>query len=84
MKKFTENINNEVTGSRDVNGNWVNETPQAKLRNQLGPFWTLSSIIIDHPEFLQTEEYEKVVKDPTSTPEQRGSAYAKYLNAGRD
>lgn len=30
------------------------------------------------------EEYEKVVKDPTSTPEQRGSAYAKYLNAGRD
>lgn len=62
MKKFTENINNEVTGSRDVNGNWVNETPQAKLRNQLGPFWTLSSIIIDHPEFLQTEEGLEMVK----------------------
>lgn len=62
MKKFTENINNDVTGSRDINGNWVNETPQAKLRNQLGPFWTLSEIINDHPEFLQTTEGLELVK----------------------
>jgi hypothetical protein len=42
MKKFSEN-----TGHRE-NGEWINETPQAKLRNQLGPFWTLvTSMILD-------------------------------------
>jgi len=61
MKKFTENMDNE-TGSRDVNGNWIPETPQAKLRNQLGPFWTLSEIINDHPEFLQTDKGLELVK----------------------
>jgi hypothetical protein len=32
MKKFSES-----TGHRE-SGEWVNETPQAKLRNQLGHF----------------------------------------------
>jgi hypothetical protein len=32
----------EKSGHRDINGNWVDETPQAKLRNKLRPFWTLS------------------------------------------
>lgn len=41
MKKFSES----TSGHRDVDGNWVDETPQAKLRNSLGPFWTLSEII---------------------------------------
>ncbi len=40
MKKFSES-----SGHRDVDGNWVDETPQAKLRNSLGPFWALSEII---------------------------------------
>jgi len=40
------------TGHRDINGNWVEETPQAKLRNKLTPFWTLSSI-------LSEERYDK-------------------------
>jgi len=35
----------ERSGHRDINGNWIDETPQAKLRNKLTPFWTLSSII---------------------------------------
>jgi len=30
MKKFSES-----TGHKDQEGNWVNKTPQAKLRNQL-------------------------------------------------
>jgi hypothetical protein len=33
------------TGHKDIDGNWVEETPQAKLRNQLGPFWTLIDIL---------------------------------------
>lgn len=33
------------SGHRDIDGNWVEETPQAKLRNLLGPFWNLSEII---------------------------------------
>lgn len=40
MKKFSES-----TGHRDFDGKWVNETPQAKLRNALGAFWSLSEII---------------------------------------
>ena len=40
MKKFSES-----TGHKDLEGNWVNETPQAKLRNQLGPFWTLVDLL---------------------------------------
>lgn len=40
MKKFSES-----SGHRDVNGNWVEETTQAKLRNQLGPFWTLTDVL---------------------------------------
>lgn len=42
----------EKSGHRDINGNWVDETPQAKLRNKLTPFWTLSSIISE-------EKYDK-------------------------
>lgn len=56
MKKFSK-----ITGHKDASGNWVNETPQAKLRNQLGPFWTLVDIlseerlkkIINHPQGLE-------------------------------
>jgi hypothetical protein len=40
------------SGHRDINGNWVEETPQAKLRNKLTPFWTLSYI-------LSEEGYDK-------------------------
>jgi hypothetical protein len=40
------------SGHRDINGNWIEESPQAKLRNKLTPFWTLSEI-------LATERYDK-------------------------
>jgi hypothetical protein len=40
------------SGHRDINGNWVPESPQAKLRNKLTPFWTLSEII-------SNERYDK-------------------------
>ena len=40
------------SGHKDMDGNWVEETPQAKLRNKLTPFWTLSEII-------STERYDK-------------------------
>lgn len=56
MKKFSENA-----GHKDVNGNWVEESPQAKLRNQLGPFWTLVDLmsedrlekILNHPDGME-------------------------------
>lgn len=34
----------EKTGHYDKDGKWVDETPQAKIRNRLTPFWTLSTI----------------------------------------
>jgi hypothetical protein len=53
MKKFSES-----TGHKDLEGNWVNETPQAKLRNQLGPFWTLIDL-------LSEDRLDKVLKHPS-------------------
>lgn len=40
MRKFSES-----TGHRDYEGNWIEESITAKLRNQLGPIWTLISIL---------------------------------------
>ena len=57
------------TGSRDINGNWVDETPQAKLRNMLGPFWTLSEIINDNPETLTDKEGLELIKQLAKTCE---------------
>lgn len=64
MKKFTESI--EETGSRDSSGNWVPETTQAKLRNKLGPFWTLSEILSDDDMFqklISSNDGVEIVKD---------------------
>lgn len=36
---------------RDINDNWVPETPQAKLRNKLSPFWTLTDILSNEDKF---------------------------------
>ena len=52
MRKFSES-----TGHKDIDGTWVNETPQAKLRNKLGPFWTLVDLMSD-------ERLEKVLNHP--------------------
>ena len=52
MKKFSEN-----TGHTDQDGNWVNESPQAKLRNQLGPFWTIVDL-------LSEERLDKILQHP--------------------
>lgn len=54
MRKFSESAE---TGHRDSKGNWVNETPQAKLRNQLGPFWTLVDLMSD-------DRLEKILNHP--------------------
>ncbi len=35
----------EDSGTRDINGNWIPETPQAKLRNKLSPFWNLTDVL---------------------------------------
>lgn len=45
----------ENSGHRDIDGNWVPETPQAKLRNRLSPFWTLTDILSNE------ETFEKVL-----------------------
>lgn len=68
IKKF--NKMNEISGSRDVNGNWVDETIQAKLRNKLGPFWTLSTILSENSDILNTEKGLNIVKDLAKTCEE--------------
>jgi hypothetical protein len=49
MRKFTESIKNE-----DDN-DFSTESAQAKLRNKLGPFWTLSEMISN------SETFEKLL-----------------------
>jgi hypothetical protein len=64
MKKFTESV--EESGSRDPDGNWVPETTQAKLRNKLSPFWTLSDILSNDEhlsKLLSSEKGLNILKD---------------------
>ena len=50
----------EETGHFDSNNNWIKESVQAKLRNRLTPFWTLSSIISDdRRDILSNEELKE-------------------------
>jgi hypothetical protein len=49
MKKFTESIDNNEDNDFSI------ESVQAKLRNKLGPFWTLSELISN------TETFEKLL-----------------------
>lgn len=60
MRKFSES-----TGHKDIDGNWVNETPQAKLRNQLGPFWTLVDILSEErlEKLLNTTDGLEMIQD---------------------
>jgi hypothetical protein len=46
----------EESGTRDINGNWIPETPQAKLRNRLSPFWTLTDIM------SSADKFEKILQ----------------------
>jgi hypothetical protein len=55
---------NEKSGHRDIDGNWIDETPTAKLRNSLQSFWTLSTILSDdelRDKFLKTDDGIKVI-----------------------
>jgi len=56
---------NNDSGTKDVNGNWIPETPQAKLRNRLSPFWTLSDILSNEDmisKLLSTEKGTELIK----------------------
>ena len=63
MKKFTESM--EDSGTRDIDGTWIPETPQAKLRNRLSPFWTLSEVLSNDDmlsKMLSTEKGRELIK----------------------
>jgi hypothetical protein len=68
------------TGSKDINGNWVDETTQAKLRNMLGPFWTLSEIINDNPEILTDKEGLELIKQLAKTCEDHKDIISNLIN----
>jgi len=58
----------EDSGHKDVNGNWIPETPQAKLRNKLSPFWVLSTVVSDEStltSILSTEKGKALIKELT-------------------
>jgi len=56
MRKFTESIDEE--------NDFSVESAQAKLRNKLGPFWTLSELISNEERFeklLSTEKGRELI-----------------------
>jgi hypothetical protein len=58
MKKFTESINTDDENDFSI------ESAQAKLRNKLGPFWTLSEMISNSDTFeklLSTEKGRELI-----------------------
>jgi len=58
MKKFTESIDNNEENDFSI------ESVQAKLRNKLGPFWTLSEMISNSDTFeklLSTEKGRELI-----------------------
>ena len=64
MKKFTESM--EDSGTRDIDGTWIPETPQDKLRNRLSPFWTLSEVLSNDDmlsKMLSTEKGRELIKN---------------------
>lgn len=54
IKKYNE----DITGHRQ-NDEWIDETPQAKLRNALGPFWMLSKLLNKDLERIIGTDYLK-------------------------
>lgn len=69
MKKFTESMDDDSdSGTRDIDGTWIPETPQAKLRNRLSPFWTLSEVLSNDDmlsKMLSTEKGRELIKNLT-------------------
>lgn len=55
----------EDSGTRGLDGNWISETPQAKIRNKLSPFWVLSDLIADEARInsmLSTQDGVDLIK----------------------
>ncbi len=55
----------EQTGTRGVNGEWIPETPQAKLRNKLTPFWVLTDVLSTKSvdEVLESDDIKGLIND---------------------
>jgi hypothetical protein len=74
---------NENTGHRDIDGNWVDETPTAKLRNALQPLWTLSTILSDIEtinKFLKTQDGLKTILNIVQNCEQSKEKILKLID----
>jgi hypothetical protein len=74
---------NENTGHSDIDGNWVDETPTAKLRNALQPFWTLSTILSDIEtinKFLKTQDGLKTILNIVQNCEQSKEKILKLID----
>lgn len=74
---------NENTGHRDIYGNWVDETPTAKLRNALQPLWALSTILSDIEtinKFLKTQDGLKTILNIAQNCEQSKEKILKLID----
>jgi len=70
------------SGTRDKEGNWIPETPQAKIRNKLSPFWILTDILIkeDIEKLLHSKKGKELIKSLVETCQENKSTVLELIN----
>jgi len=70
------------SATRDKEGNWIPETPQAKIRNKLSPFWVLTDILIneDIEKLLQSEKGKELIKSLVERCGENKSSILELIN----
>jgi len=71
------------SGTRDKEGNWIPETPQAKIRNKLSPFWTLTDVLSNTEmveKLLQSERGKELIKSLLERCQENKSTILKLIN----
>jgi hypothetical protein len=71
------------SGTRDKEGNWIPETPQAKIRNKLCPFWTLTDILSNNEmieKLLESEKGRELIKSLVERCQENKSTILELIN----
>jgi hypothetical protein len=73
----------EESGTRDMDGNWTPETPQAKLRNKLTPFWTLTQMLSNdemYQKMISSDKGKDIIKSLVERCEENKSVILDLIN----
>ncbi len=69
------------SGTKDENGNWIPETPQAKLRNKLSPFWVLTDMLsLTDDDKLKSKKSKDLLKSLVETCQENKASILELIN----